>query len=96
MPVFLRISGITDGPDRQAETERERERAREGEGEAVREIDSQLVQAGTHTAQNEMQQAEIHFSTENIQLPSGLSKENKRKYTKANRNIKENEENISN
>lgn len=48
----------------------------------MREIDSQLVQAGKHTAQNAMQQAEIHFSTENIQLPSGLSKENKRKCTK--------------
>lgn len=66
----------------------------EGGGEAVREIDSQLVQAGKHTAQNAMQQAEIHFSTENIQLPSGLSKENKRKCTKANRNRGEKGKNI--
>lgn len=41
--------------------------------------------AGKHTAQNEMQQAEIHFSTENIQLPSGLSKA-KENARKANRN----------
>lgn len=88
MPVFLRISDTTDGADRQGETEREGERQ-------WGEIDSQLVQAGKHTAENAMQQAEIHFSTKNIQLPSGLSKENKRKCTKANRNKVENEKKIN-
>lgn len=79
----------TGQTDRQ-ETEREGEKEwQEGK------IDSQLVQAGKHTAENAMQQAEIHFSTENIQLPSGLSKENKRKCTKANRNKEENEKKIN-